>query len=134
MCFCLCRRPFVRVRDFAKKLRLTIRNCTHEESLNNLHIIMAEFDTLMKTHNTEKKKLHEHILVLRQECKKQAIQLEAQVRQSSLLIMIMSPRLITVFPKHTRFRKRCAMPPCRLHILIDKLLSELRRPNWHTTL
>ena len=67
-----------------KQLRLTIRNCTHEESLNNLHIIMAEFDTLMKTHNTEKKKLHEHILVLRQECKKQAIQLEAQVRRSSL--------------------------------------------------
>jgi hypothetical protein len=47
--------------------------------MNNLHILTAEFETLVMVHNGEKRKLHESILLLRQECRKQAHMLEEQV-------------------------------------------------------
>ena len=50
--------------------------------MNNLHIITAEFEALVQSHNLEKKKLHESILELRHECRKQAQQLKEQVRIS----------------------------------------------------
>ena len=38
--------------------------------MNNLHIISAEFEALVNEHHEEKRKLHEAILSLRQECRK----------------------------------------------------------------
>ena len=66
------------------QLQLTVRDCPHEETQNNLHIVAAEFEAMVQNHNTEKKKLHENILVLRRECRKQARLLEEQV--SSVLL------------------------------------------------
>eukprot|EP00750_Incisomonas_marina_P002140 INCI12104.2.p1 GENE.INCI12104.2~~INCI12104.2.p1 ORF type:complete len:868 (-),score=165.19 INCI12104.2:102-2705(-) len=64
--------------DIRYLLQLTVRDCTHEETMNNLHIITAEFEALVQSHNLEKKKLHESILELRHECRKQAQQLKEQ--------------------------------------------------------